>query len=75
MSNRRVVVLVGGCKDIDLPLDHPLRATLEVTVERGPKVRFTYDAGRFHESRSGYVDVRLRTPLAGSIAELVLTPR
>jgi hypothetical protein len=60
-------------KHIDVPLTHPLRTAIEVTVDRPGQVCFGYDAAAFNDSRSGRVELRLRTAHAARVAEL-LTP-
>jgi hypothetical protein len=58
------VVWTGRSKHIDVPLNHPLRAAIEVSYDPPDRVRFAYDAAAFGPSRSGQVEVRLRTPQA-----------
>jgi len=69
----RLVVWTGRSKHIDVALDHPLRAAIEVSLDGPGRVRFAYEAQAFGPSRSGHVEVRLRTQHAARIAEL-LTP-
>lgn len=74
VTQRRLVVWVGGSRNIDVPLDDPRRAAVSVEAEGPDRVRFAYDAGAFHDDRSGQVEVRLRTPEAARIVE-ALRPR
>ncbi|MBL7491136.1 hypothetical protein I6A60_27410 [Frankia sp. AgB1.9] len=74
VSSRRLVVWAGRGKHIDVPLSGPLLATLGITSEAPDRVRFGYDAGRFSSTRSGTVEVSLRTPQATRVAELLTPP-
>jgi hypothetical protein len=67
----RLVVWAGGFRHIDVELAHPLRATIEVRAERPDRVCFAYDAGATNPSRSGRVEVRLRTTQAERVAQLL----
>ncbi|MDQ7911018.1 hypothetical protein RB614_41675 [Phytohabitans sp. ZYX-F-186] len=67
----RLVVWAGRFKHIDVPLDHPVRATIEIRADRPDRVCFAYDAGTTNPSRSGRVEVRLRTPQAARTAQLL----
>jgi hypothetical protein len=71
----RLVVWTGRSKHIDVPLNHPLRAAIEVSYDPPDRVRFAYDAAAFGPSRSGQVEVRLRTPQAAHIADLLAAAR
>jgi hypothetical protein len=71
VSSRRLVVWAGRSKHIDVPLTHPLRTAIEVTVDRPGRVCFGYDAAAFNTSRSGRVELRLRTAHAARVAELL----
>jgi hypothetical protein len=73
VTARRLVVWAGRSKHIDVPLTHPLRAAIEVAVDRPDCVRFAYDAAAFDASRSGRVELRLRTAQAARVAELLAT--
>jgi hypothetical protein len=65
------VVWTGRAKHVDVPLSHPLRAAIEVSLDPPDRVRFAYDAAAFGPSQSGQVEVRLRTPQAAHIADLL----
>jgi hypothetical protein len=67
VTGRRLVVWAGRGKNIDVPLDGALRSAVEVTSERPDRICFAYDAGRFNPSRSGRIEVRLRTTQAPQI--------
>jgi len=71
VTANRLVVWAGHFKHIDVPLDHPVRATIEVVAERPDRVCFAYDAGTTNPAKSGRVEVRLRTPRAERIAQLL----
>ncbi|MGH3248360.1 MAG: hypothetical protein ACRDOI_19460 [Trebonia sp.] len=71
VTDRRLVVWAGRFKHIDVPHDHPLRAAIDVTADRPGRICFAYDAGAGDPSRSGKVEVRLRTARAASVAELL----
>lgn len=71
VTNQRLVVWAGRFRHIDVPHGHPLRAVIEVAAERPHRICFAYDAGAGNPSRSGRVEVRLRTAQATHVAELL----
>lgn len=71
LAGNRLVVWAGGFKHIDVPLDHPVRAAIQVSAGEPDRICFTYDAGATNPNRSGTVEVRLRTPQAPRIAALL----
>ncbi|BCB77331.1 hypothetical protein GCM10022251_64760 [Phytohabitans flavus] len=71
LAPNRLVVWANHMRHIDVPLAHPIWATIEVRAERPGRVRFTYDAGATNTAASGHVDVRLRTPQAERIVQLL----
>ena len=71
VTPHRLVVGVGGRKNVDIPLTHPRRSALTVVAETPDRVCIAYDAGAFDDTRSGQVEVRLRTPQAPRIAALL----
>lgn len=71
ITRTRLVVFAGRMKHIDVPLAHPLRATITVAADQPDRVCFGYDAGAASSDRSGQVEVRLRTPQAARIVELL----
>jgi hypothetical protein len=52
-------------------LSHPLRSSINVVAETPQRVCFAYDAGAFNDACAGQVEVRLRTPHATRVAELL----
>jgi hypothetical protein len=71
VTSQRLIVWAGRGKNINVPLDHPLRAAINVTLDRPDRICFAYEAGRFSTERSGTIEVRLRTPQAAQVAELL----
>ena len=71
VTPQRLVVWAGRGKNIDVPLDDPLRAAINVTLDKPDRICFAYDAGRFSSDRSGTVEVRLRTVQAPQVADLL----
>ncbi|OLF17279.1 hypothetical protein BU204_12835 [Actinophytocola xanthii] len=69
VTGRRLLVWAGDTKQVDVPFDHPLRAAIEVTAE-ADLLRIVVDAGAFHPSRSGRIEIRLRTSRARDVANL-----
>ncbi|MDT3440290.1 MULTISPECIES: hypothetical protein [unclassified Pseudofrankia] len=74
VSAGRLVVWAGRGKHIDVPLASPFLTAIDIGVEPPDRVRFAYDAGKFNPTRSGTVEVRLRTPRATHVAELLTPP-
>ncbi len=71
VTTQRLVIWAGGGKNIDIPLNHPLRAALKVSIEQPGRICFSYDAGRFRPDRSGTIEVRLRTPQPARVVDLL----
>ena len=71
----RLVVWAGRFKHIDVPLNHPMLAEIEIRSDRPGQVTFGYDAGNTNPSRSGQVEVRLRTEQAARVVELLTRGR
>jgi hypothetical protein len=46
-------------------------AELQISVAEGDTLLIAYDASLFHENRSGQIEIRVRTPQAQRIADLV----
>jgi hypothetical protein len=69
LTGRRLVVWAGGAKRVDVPYDHPLRGSVEMTVDKPNRlcIATTPHAGA---NWSGSIELRFTTPLAGTIAEL-----
>jgi hypothetical protein len=70
ITSRRLVVWAGRYKHIDIPLDHPMRAAIEIVADRPDRVVFAYDIGATHPDSSGQVLVRLHTPDAARVVAL-----
>lgn len=70
ITRSRLLVWVNGSKNINVPLDNPLLAAVEVTAESG-QVRFGYDAERFGPGRSGTAELLLRTDQGNKILVLL----
>lgn len=70
ITSRRLVVWAGRSKHIDIPLDHPMRAAIEIVADRPDRVVFAYDIGAFRPDSTGQVLVRLRTPDAARVVSL-----
>jgi hypothetical protein len=73
-GGRRVVVWAGRYKHIDVPVTHPLWATIEFTVDPPDRVCFAYDPGATDPRVSGRVEVRLKTRQAQRLAQLLTYP-
>jgi len=71
VTSQRLVVWAGRGKNIDVPLDHPLRAAIDVRLDGPDRICFAYDAGEFSTERSGMIEVRLRTDQAAQVAEIL----
>jgi hypothetical protein len=71
VTGQRLVVWAGHGKHIDVPLVHPSRALIEVGLDAPDRIHFRYDAATFSQSRSGTVEIRLRTERAGHLVELL----
>ena len=71
VTSRRLIGWAAGGKNIDVPLDHSLRAAINITLDRPDRICFAYDAGKFSTERSGTIEVRLRTARAAQVAELL----
>ncbi|WP_330231050.1 hypothetical protein OHA40_00300 [Nocardia sp. NBC_00508] len=71
---RRVMVWAGRFKHIDVPMTHPLWATIEFSIDRPNRVCFTYAPAATDPGQSGRVDVRLKTSQVKQLARLVTRP-
>ena len=74
LTATRLVVWTGRSKHIDVPLNHPLRAAVQVSLVPPDRVRLAYDPSAFNPATSGQVEVSLRTLQAAHIVELLTTP-
>lgn len=70
VTGRRLVVWAAGMRQVDLPFGSPLRAALAVSVEPPGQLLIAYGAAAFSASRSGRVELRIRTSRAADLAEL-----
>lgn len=73
-SGRRVLVWAGRFKHIDVPMTHPLWATIEFSIDRPNRVCFTYVPAATEPGLSGRVAVRLKTSQVKQLARLVTRP-
>ncbi|WP_431972652.1 hypothetical protein [Nocardia sp. bgisy134] len=71
---RRVLVWAGRFKHIDVPMTHPLWATIEFSIDRPNRVCFAYDPAVTDPGQSGRVEVRLKTSRVKQLARLVTRP-
>jgi hypothetical protein len=67
---RRIVVWAARAKRVDLPFDHPLRAAVTLSVEKGGVLCIESDVGAFNPERSGRIIYRLRSTWADTICDL-----
>ncbi|MGQ4600192.1 hypothetical protein, partial [Nocardia sp. R6R-6] len=70
-AGRRVMVWAGRFKHIDVPMTHPLWATIEFSVDRPNRVCFGYDPAVTDPGQSERVEVRLKTSQVTRLALLV----
>lgn len=70
VTGKRLVVWAAGMRQVDMPFDSPLRAALAVSVKGADQLLIAYDAAAFSASRSGRVELRVRTGRAADLAEL-----
>jgi hypothetical protein len=71
ITRTRLVVRAGRMKHIDVPLNHPVRASIATGTDRPGRIWFAYDAGATDPNRAGRVEVRLRTAQATRILQLL----
>ena len=74
VTSRRLVVWGGRSKQIDVPFTDPRFAQFEIAAERPDRLLLAYDAEAFSDARSGRVEIRLRCPNAGQVAEQLERP-
>lgn len=70
ISGQRLVVWVSRGSYIDVPLAMASSA-LQISADQPDRMSFRYDAGRFRTDTSGQVEIRLRTPQAAQIMNLI----
>ncbi|MBL1065223.1 hypothetical protein [Streptomyces sp. 7-21] len=72
VTGERLVVWTGRvARHLDVAHGHSLRRLVTVTADRPDRVVFCYDAGLFRPDRPGTREIRLRTPQARLLAELL----
>lgn len=69
LTGRRLVVWAGGAKRVDVPFDHPMRSTVEMSVDRPGRLCIALHP---HDQAdwSGRIELRFQTPEANTIVEL-----
>lgn len=70
-SNRVVIALSSTYKELDVPHSGQLQRVITATAERPGVVCISWQIGAFHPDRSGTKEVRLRTPHARHIADIL----
>ncbi|SDU39056.1 DUF1707 SHOCT-like domain-containing protein [Jiangella alkaliphila] len=70
VTGHRLLVWAAGAKQVDLPVGHPGRVAVTISVHRRDWLRIETDAGRFGTALSGRVDYRFRTTQAARIVDL-----
>lgn len=70
ISGQRLVVWVSRGGYIDIPLAMAGSA-VQVSSDKPDRVSFKYDAGRFRPETSGQVEIKLKTPQAAQIMNLL----
>jgi hypothetical protein len=72
VTGRRLLVWAGGAKRVDVPFDHPMRATVTISADRD-RLRIEL---RPHEQAnwSGRMEFRFHTTTAATIAQLWGSP-
>jgi hypothetical protein len=73
LTATRLVVWGSGARQVDTPLEGPLRSALTVTLEPPETLCFAVEAAAFDARKSGTVEVRLRSSAAPTILDLVGT--
>ena len=67
----RFVVWAGRMKQVDVPHNHALRRTVKVALDGRDRVLFDVDPRLADPTRTKRVEVRLRTPSAAYIVQLL----
>lgn len=70
LTDRRLLVWANHVTHVNVPHHDPLRAGIKVKLDQPDWICVSYDAGAADPSRSGQVEVRLRTIRASTIAWL-----
>ncbi|WP_236791299.1 DUF1707 domain-containing protein [Amycolatopsis sp. GM8] len=71
VTGRRLLAWGGGAKRVDVPLGHPLRAAIMLSVDKPGRLCIAVDAGAFHPDRSGRIEYRFRTTRAEVVRGLL----
>jgi hypothetical protein len=71
LTSRRIVAYGFAQRLLDIPYDHPTFAAVAFALEGQGRLCATFEASAFHADRSGTIEVRLRTPQAARIIELL----
>lgn len=74
VTDRRFVVWGNRSKQVDVPLADQHLSRLEIGLDGADRLLVAYAAEDFSDDRSGRVEIRLRTPQATQIAELLERP-
>jgi hypothetical protein len=72
ISGQRLVVWVSRGGYVDIPLAM-VGSAVQASSDQPDRVSFKYDAGRFRPETSGQVEIRLKTPQAAQIMNLINT--
>jgi hypothetical protein len=71
ITDRRLLVWGARGKLVDVPFDDERFAAIEVEAEEPDRALFAWEAGLFHDNRSGRVEVRLHPVQATQVVVLV----
>jgi hypothetical protein len=71
VTDRRLLVWGARGKLVDVPREDERFGQIEVAAEEPEKVLIAWEAGLFHDNRSGRVEVRLHPVQAEHVVELV----
>lgn len=71
VTDKRLLVWGARGKLVDVPREDERFAQIEVSAEEAEKALFAWEAGLFHDNRSGRVEVRLHPLQAERVVELV----
>jgi hypothetical protein len=70
ISGQRLVVWVSRGGYVDVPLAM-VGSAVQASADQPGRVSFRYDAGRYRPETSGQVEIRLKTPQAAQIVNLI----
>jgi hypothetical protein len=73
-ADRLVIALSPAYKELDVPRTGPWQRVITATAERPDVVCISWQIGAFYADQSGTEDVRIRTPRAGRIAQILSLP-